>query len=437
MNPFIQILENLDLNAIRAEVKDKRIKDSKILNTILDNNYSFTKKFKSTKKKFTSVWNKIVKDSFVRGSLRIWFKLFAATQKLIQTIYENENSSENMFSVLRNAIFKKYGKEAEIYKESVYKLGVSRERSLQRRAEYSAKVSERNKNRGDLTAIYVEDIISKIEELAKSNNPYEYAIAVLLCTASRPIEVFKISKFKSTQNEKEILIKSLAKGKLGSTVLKDVEVLRPLIALKGETIADLVDDLRNNGPNLRGNNKTISNRISGPLNEVFRKHIQPLAPNNEMSVYACRAIGVNCSYLIYGKPKNQPYETWIQSYLGHMSGESTKSYLAVNVKLKNKIIREAPNDIKQIFDKKIVELQAKIDKCCPISDEKLEGLAAFKNSRTRKELQPQKIQKVVDALVYLKSKNIKMTQKELQRQLELSSGIMSKGYKKARENGVI
>jgi hypothetical protein len=429
MNKFIRTIQSIDMDVVRGEIEGKRMKDNKHMNAILVEAYPEVKKFKTIKSKLMNIWKNVIQYSTVRNDKpsRIWFRLFAEVDKLIKGIYTNESSSENVFTELRADIFKKYGKESAVYRESVYKMGISQERSLQRKAEYVAKVKERNKNRDQLQPIYVEDIIAKINELARSNDVYGKAIAVMLCTACRPIEMFKVSQFKSTDTPNEILIRGLAKGKLGSTVLKNVEVTRMLIALDGPTIVDLVDDIRN-GLNIRGSEKKIAARVSEALNAAFTEHIQPLAPANKMTAYSCRGIAVNCSYLVYGKPRDRAYESWIQDFLGHQSGESTRSYLAFNIKQKERIIGDAAPELKQLFETKMAELERKIQDCCPPAEALDVGLDKFKNSRRRTENEFDKIQKVIGALEYLKGKKIKLRQSELRKRLGYSSRIMSLAY---------
>jgi hypothetical protein len=147
----------------------------------------------------------------------------------------------------------------------------------------------------------------------------------------------------------------------------------------------------------------------------------------------------NISYLVYAKPKNIPLETYIQGQLGHLSGDSTKSYLGVNVKFREKLIKDVNPGTKEYIDtiqKKVTELEKNIGACCDdqIATPSGVNITPFKNSFSRKEDNETKINKVIAAIQEFKKAKAKLpTQAVLGRMLGYGGKIMSLAYTEARK----
>jgi hypothetical protein len=314
-------------------------------------------------------------------------------------------------------------------------MGVSQERSRERKQEYAANVKARNASRGELQPIYVEDILKVIQKLKKSNDPYEQSLAVLLATGSRSVELFKVSKYYEVPNDPtHITVKGISKDK-GNRGYANITIQRPLVGLAGSEVVELSHEIRDE-LNLKGNNTKISNTTNTALNKSFKEWIQPLAPDFLTSSHKCRYIYANVAFLLFGKPKRIPYESFLNEILAHASSESTKSYLGINVQFREKVIAKAPDDIKALFEHEIKQMKQQIDTNCPDKTSSVD-LSEFRNSHRRTLNYDAKVEAVVNALKLLKDKKIKMTQRDLRGLLQYSASIMTAGYAQARREGII
>lgn len=435
MEKLRKLLDSLNLNKARTEIDAQgKIKSSNEINNALRHTYKDLPTSKSSRVLLLNVWTSVVSaasNSRDGKITREWIKLLNSLDKVVKVILQNENSSEAAFVQFRKPIKTKYGDKSEIYKQSLYLLGVSQERSKQRKEAYSAEVKVRNSLRGKMKPIYVEDVLEIIQKLKVSNNPYEQTLAVMLATGARSIEVFKVSTFKSTDVPMAIHIKGIAKDRSNNN-LQNVVVIRDLVGLNGDEVCELVDDIRNT-INVRGTNREIADRTNMSLNKVAAKWLNrelKQAAGKKITAHKCRYIYGNVAFLLYGEPNRTPYESYIQEQLAHLSGESTKSYLGINIQFKNKVIQSAPEELKQVFTNEIEKLKKQIDTQCrnPISLNENIDLSSFKNSHRRNVSHDEKVGNVVSALKMLKEKNIKTTQKELRALLGYSSDIMCRAY---------
>jgi hypothetical protein len=439
MERLIKVLNSVDENTIKTEVEGQKIKNSQTLNAALKKEYTNFPKTLNSKTLLLRIWNFTITGTGIprEGTIsRIWLRLYKALDRIIKALYSNENTMEGTCTEFRKVVRTKFGDTSEIYKQSIYNLGVSQERSKERKQEYADKVKVRNASRGTLQPIYVEDVRKVIQKLKQSPDPYEKSIAVLLATGSRSIELFKVSKYYEVKDDPtKITVKGIAKDK-GNNNLDNVVLTRNLVGLNGREVVEIVHDIRDE-LNLKGTNSKISSLTNTALNKAFKANIQPLAPEYPMSSHKSRYIAGNISYLIYGKPAKIPYESYLQEQYGHLSGESTKSYLGINIQFRSKLIAKAPDDLKILFEREIKELKEQINTNCPDRSQSVVDLDKFKNSHRRTLQNADKIQAVVEALKVLKEKKIKMTQKDLRAQLGYSGGIMSAAYKQARDDGII
>lgn len=436
MNKFIQALDSIDTDTIRSDVDGRKIRNSQTLNISLQKIYPDVKATTSKALLF-KIWDKIIEKAAIprkETAGKAWIKLFKAMDEKIKALYSNENTSESIFTQLRKVLRKKYGDDSEIYKQSIYNMGISQARSRERKEEYAAKVKERNTERGQKQPLFVEDILAIIQRLKKSNNPYEQALAVLLATGSRSVELFKISKYHEVKEDPEAIdIEGISKDN-GNRGYADITVRRPLVGLLSHEVVGLVDNIRKK-LNLTGPNVKISSATNTVLNKAFKIWIQPLAPEFKMTAHKCRYIYGNVAYLLYGKPQKIPYESFVQTVLTHSSGESTKSYLGINIQFKEKVLSHSPSDLRFLFEKEIKQLREHVNRNCP--DKSDVDLAQYRNSFRKAMNDEDKIAAVVAALKALAAKKMKVKQSNLRSELGYSAAVMTSAYKRAREQGII
>lgn len=387
------------------------------------------------------VWRMVLAAAPTRLS-KSWNNLMIALQNVLKLEYTNPLTFNSVVSKFRKPIRENTKLSPEIYQQSLILLGRNKEESAQQKEAYSAKVAARNAGRASYPVLYVEDLFDTMDKLINSNDPYDLVLAVELATASRSIEVFKVSKYFALPGQpNQIKVVGLAKDKMGRNNLKDVVVVRNLVHLTSEQVLDAIEEIRSSFDFDRKSNEKISSLTNAALNKAFKKHIAPLFHPQDpeylktLSSHRTRYISGYVSYLIYGKPKKLPEESYIGSQLGHLNPESTRSYLGINIKMKTKLIAKAPDDVKALFDKELSELKAHVDVNCPAKATVVD-LSAFKNSHRRTMTKDEKINAIVGALQLLRSKQIKMTQRDLRAQLGYSATTMTDGYKRARDAGV-
>lgn len=408
MERLTKVLNSVSTETIKAEIYGKIIKNSISLNKALKKEYpAFSKDKASSKALLLKIWNFTIAQTTQAKISATWLKLFKSLDRILKTLFQNENTLEIVCTEFRKNIKLKFGNSSEIYKQSIYNLGVSQERSQQRKQEYVAKVKERNNERGKLQLINADDIIAIIEKLKNSTDPYEKSLAVLLATGSRSVELFKISEYSIVEgNENRIIVRKIAKDRKQT----DVIIKRPLVGLTNLEVVKLVDEIRNELKLDNLTNQKITSRTNTPLNKAFAEWIQPLITGFKISSHKTRYIYAQIAYILYGKPAKIPEESYINEILAHASANSTKSYLGINIQFKDRV------------------------KPPPIKDIELDQ---FSNSHRRTMNAEKKIQAVIEALKALKEKNIKLTQRELRAQLNYGGNIMSAAYKLAREQGIL
>jgi hypothetical protein len=452
MDKFIKILKQLNKYSsnIEEELKDSKKKTSGIVNTKFQEAYPNIKA-NSTIEFIYQIWDNILKTASKKIS-RTWVLLLTELDKLLKILYKNKLTLRGYLSKLRKPL-KNDRFDPEIYNKSIILMGMTLDESKEIARKYKAEVDARNVNRADLPVIYVEDVFQLLDKLIKSNNVYELTLAVEIATGARSIEVFKVSKFEEViDNPNQIRIIGLAKDK-GNNNLQNVVVIRNLVYLNSKQIINAVVKIRE-VINTEGSNKDISKRTNKLLNKAFSKNVKPLAIMNateeqkqseeikpyfkSFTSHKTRYLFGNISYLIYGKHRNIPFETYIQQQLGHLSGESTKSYLGINVVFKNKLIKNVNPEIKEYIKSVENQVQQVKTKCCPQSIENTIDLIPYKNSFSRKETEESKISKIINTIKKFKNNNMKLPrQSELQKALGYGSNIMVKAYGHARQLGLI
>ena len=438
--------------------RDLKRNSSKIINRILKENYpTIDGKCNSTKKCLLLVWNMIV-DKASRKYSRSWQKMFEALDKVLNLVYSNENTRESTLTEFRKPLRdKKF--DPLIYTKSTHIIGVSRERALERREEYANRVTARNADRGNLVPVYVHQIVEVIQKLLPSADAYEQTVAVLLATGSRSIEVFKLSQYTASPNHNQVVIRGLAKDK-GQNNLKSVVLIRNIVGALGSQVVTAVKEIREKLGTESLTNNQVSDKHNKILNRVFKKHIHPLFKANAgdklnseqfkrqlkgLTSHKARYIGGNASYQIYGRPKNIPETSYLQGQYGHLSSESTKSYLAVQVRSRSQInsssqLNEEVKEMLKSQDKENKKLKEKVDQCCsPTASINEAGVDLNDLVNTRKKGIPQedKVKKFLEAIRRLKRANVNFKQKELMAKLKYSATVAGLAYKQARVENLI
>lgn len=337
MKKFSDTLKNINeskMKKIRSEVKSsKGSVYSVTLNDILAVNYpQVDNEFTNSRKQLFTLWKPVIEQAAGArdGKItRTWIDVYAALDRIIKVLYPLENTSEAIFTQFRKPIRDKYGDSSEIYKQSIYKMGVSKERSIQRKEEYQNKVMEKGLNRQDLKPFYDDEIYNAIDQGSNSTNPIENIIAVMLTTGSRLIEVLKVSTFNETDKPNFIKITGIAKDKARKGYENKV-IIRPLIRLTAKEIVELVKKIRDQ-LNVAGDNNAVSDRYNSQVNRIVKK----IFPDQSPTSHKLRYIAANMAYILYGKGGTA--NIYIQGFLGHESGETSRTYQSINVQLRKEV----------------------------------------------------------------------------------------------------
>ena len=370
----------------------------------------------------------VYKSVISRGARKYsnsWKKLFINMNAVVNMLYTNENTRASYLTPLR-APLKHERFDPEVYTQSTYLMGMGQARSRAKKDEYADEVKERNMKRGELVPIYVSQIYTLIDELSRSNNPYELALAVALATGSRAIEIFDVSQYSIVDGgPQQVRVDGVAKEKGGAEVRT---IVRNVVRMTGAAVVEAVRRIRDALPTLRGKSRReITYITNGKGNKVFRAFVLPVFMANagsrvdsepvrkqlkSLTFHKARYIGGNASYQIYGKPKNVPESTYLQEQYGHQSSDSTQSYLAIVV------VDDSANFTP-------VQPEAAAD----VNGGRLTFLDPYRNARTRSQTEEDKIRNVIDAYALLVQHGIKPTQKLIQKKLGYSSIVMSKAYR--------
>lgn len=313
---------------------------SNTLNDIIGVNYPSIYDAKTTTKGLLKIWKDIITTAQTPrdGISRQWVALFETLDKIIKLLYPNRSTMEKVLTEFRRVIKNKYGANSEIYRQSIFRTGISRAESIAKRQAYSDSVATKNINRAELPAFYDDEIFKAIDENAISPNLLNNVIAVLLATGSRFIEVLKVSEYSATDKDNYIKIKGIAKDK-GNQGYANKIVVRPLNRLSAIQVIELVKKIRG-ALNLEGDNKEASDKYNTQGNRIVKN----LFKDRPITLHKLRYIASNLAYLTYGKGAVE--NTFIQQYLGHSSGMTTRTYQSINVRLRNQVKDKVEADAK-------------------------------------------------------------------------------------------
>lgn len=344
MNQYAQMLKdattprNLKLTSSEAN-KNKKDRDSPFLNEIMLEYYPDIDTGNSKDRLF-KIWSRTIDKApktsrGVAGQIsRSWIKIFEGTDKLIKAIYNNENTSEKIISEFRKILRDKYGDKNPIYIQSIYKMGVSQERSVQRKAEYQAKVATKGSVRRTLKPIYDDQIYDIINKTINSEDPIERVLAVALSTGSRQIEIFKVSKYEIVPDRKEddpefIKITGIAKDRARQGYENKV-IYRPLFSnITGKQIIEAVDYIRTKLV-IPDDNKAITSKFNKRVNAKVKTYFEGY---DYITAHKMRYIFPQLAYLLYGKGSVE--NQYVAEVLGHQDSNTAKSYQSINVQIRN------------------------------------------------------------------------------------------------------
>ena len=108
--------------------------------------------------------------------------------------------------------------------------------------------------------------------------------------------------------------------------------------IKAKSLRDKLD--------LSGDNTKISDRYNSQLNKIFRR----IFGKDDTTSHKLSYISSNLAYLLYGDGSTG--NVFVQNYLGHESGETSRTYQSINVKFRYR------QDNPQQYETKISALES-------------------------------------------------------------------------------
>lgn len=425
MDRFIQILSNLDTNTIKSQVKDQHYKNSPILNELLIKEFPDFKNYKNSKVLMIDLFDELIRD-YKETDLNIWRNVFDTLNRILKALYfENEGTLAAVVNQYRNIIKKVFHDKPEI-KNMMYNIGLTKHQIEKRKADYARKVKNRNNNRNNLPVIYIEDVIDTIKKLKDDKKVHNNVVAVLLATGLRCIEILKVSEIYEDDTD-FFKFKGLAKNPNDESIHT-----RHLLGMTNFELIQLINKIRNK-LNVEGTNTQISNRLNLALNKYFSRYFP-------MSLHKARYIYANICFHQYGKPNNIPYETYIQDTLNHVSGETSKSYLCINLKSRDEVIQNISIDMLKMYNDALDQIKNIKQE---LNDLRAEYTILQKQTKIYKPEKKillsnkDKIDMVIENIKQMKESGVFMNQKNLRSKLGIGSKFIHQGYKQAREIGLI
>lgn len=387
LTKYYDILKDIKSEDIRDEQKTLKNEGRKSLHIINDllTGYSGVSKRKASSTLLLYGFKKALTNfKENKKNINLLKKIMEELDRILRVLFDRNlntlNNSVRPFRMVLREILTD-GRNNDFYKDSFDFFGLNRKERLDRRIDYQKSVKDRNNTRGSLTPIYMEDVTAWVDNLKSlpntPNNVYDKIILLLLVSGVRFIELLKKSTFSSSDDEQKIKVSNLAKK------YKDNETSeRYLINMKVKDFLDTLDYVK----------KTLMEvspvSLNHKLNKRFRilfSHISnPIDDICDITLRYARVIYANMNYKLNAEPKNIPYESFLQTELGHRDPISTKSYLCINL-LRKKDNTKQP-----------------------------------KQKKTGKGLDPKKIVDIVDDLKKLDAERIRWTYNDIKRFYNLS-----------------
>lgn len=166
-------------------------------------------------------------------------KLYTLLDKLnvaIPKMYPNYSTRQAMFSKIRSAITKQYGKNSPEHTQSRMRMHVPKTERVEHDKSYRLKVKDRNRNR--YVFHYREHILPLVKKY-ESDDWRELAFSLLIISGLRPVELLYSGEFKADHESNcSLIVSGFAKSKNAPPTK------RPLIHIDAEIFIQHVHRLR-------------------------------------------------------------------------------------------------------------------------------------------------------------------------------------------------
>lgn len=250
--------------------------------------------------------------------LKLYLNIFELLQPLLEKLYPNRATLASISTSWRKPLKAMYGENSEIYVESIYKLGITREESIKMKTDYKKSVRKSVRESDKAPKFTLEEVYHAIDKSAVSDNPLDNIIAVQLACGSRLIEVIKISDFVPAEDPTMIQIEKVAKDK-GDDVEERV-FLRPVIRISAEKVIEMVEKIRSMHNFQQMSNSVATSKVISGVNKGIKQYFK-----QDITSHKCRYLYASVAWQLYGK--GVPQAEYIRALYGHRSADTTLTYL--------------------------------------------------------------------------------------------------------------
>jgi len=290
------------------------------------------KTFPSIKSKTPAMaFHESVKEIFkTKMSDEAGLKLLPKLYKIYTLLYPNLKTRKQRLSQIRMK-FIKPNQSDKLYGLSMLDkyFNINRSERTGIIKEYQKDVATKNRNK---MQIDIDFIFKKMDELIDSTDVYNKALALLLASGCRPIELFFMNKFQYEVNDGAwIKVLNLAKKREGQ---KD-STTRPIIYFTPIKFFKELKIVRKHftGKKLKNANNELSKNVSAILNRRALLNFPFLKSVSQRSSMLRKIYAVT-AYRLYGNPQKENQNSFIGRILGHSGLLTSFSYSWVSVTTK-------------------------------------------------------------------------------------------------------
>lgn len=288
--------------------------------------------------------------------------IFKDINKVYHKLITNPSTLDNYFTAdVRKPISVRFGIDSREHKLAKELVRLDYEVKGKLLKDAKTKVFQKNQNTIQTDSKFIIDLI---RDNVHSEDSLRVAVALLIASGSRPIELFARSEYKKLDNG-WVTQSNIAKKKGES-----VSVKKPLIYLSADQFIEALTKLRES---LKGRFKNIVSPKTGQLSSSINTAANNVAKKifegkQDFTLYTARKLYANLSYDLYGKNKktivgdSPNLQVWISSVLGHQEGSLSTSanYSHVSLAPDN----TTPDELKRkqdLIETKIEELETRMD----------------------------------------------------------------------------
>lgn len=320
----------------------------------------------------TPTLRNIVKNKMKNIDPELLDDAFYLIDNVYPRLYTNLNTLDNYFSQdVRTLIFKRFG-AGEYYEMAKEQVALPWE--VKGALEEAKRKKTLEKNQKPLE-IKTDDIIGFIRDNIISEDPFRKAVALLIASGSRPVELFVRSTY--TEYEDEFTNGHwVRQTKIAKKKGRDVEVLKPIIYLKAKQfITELEyvrEKLKERYGTLSENNdeekirSSIRDRANITAKQIFGNAFKD-ANVEEITLYTARKLYANLSYELYGRNRKTihgnkiPYSLWLSFVLGH-EGKSGSLNNYTHVALEQEFEHHEDLTARQnLLEQKVEQLEERVE----------------------------------------------------------------------------